>query len=52
MFFESNNYYHVESNGQDGLLIIDKERQSGVGEIKAMMDFVMRLEAVIGNTPQ
>lgn len=47
LYFESNNYYHIESNGQGGLLIMDKERQSGVGEIKAMVDFAIRLEAVI-----
>jgi carbonic anhydrase len=49
LFLESNNYYHIESNGKGGLLIMDKERQSGVGEIKSMVDFAIRLEAVINH---
>jgi hypothetical protein len=47
LFFESNNYYHIESDGKGGILIMDKERHSGVGEIKAMVDYAIRLEAVI-----
>ncbi|UBM60376.1 hypothetical protein LAG90_06920 [Marinilongibacter aquaticus] len=47
LFFESNNYYHIESNGKGGILIMDKERHSGVGEIKAMVDFGIRLEELI-----
>ncbi len=47
LFFESNNYYHIESNGKGGILIMDKERHSGVGEIKAMVDFGIRLEKLI-----
>ncbi|MGR3812203.1 SulP family inorganic anion transporter [Jiulongibacter sp. NS-SX5] len=47
LFFESNNYYHLESNGKGGLLIMDKERHSGVGEIKGMVDFGIRLAALI-----
>lgn len=50
LFFESNNYYHVESDGKGGLLIMDKERHSGVGEIKAIVDYAIRLEAVINRT--
>jgi len=50
LFFESNSYYHIESNGEGGLLIMDKERQSGVGEIKAMVDFGIRLEAIINRS--
>jgi carbonic anhydrase len=50
LFFESNNYYHIESNGEGGLLIMDKERHSGVGEIKAVVDFGIRLEAIINRS--
>jgi len=45
-FFESNPYYHVESNG-DSLLIFHKERVAGVKEIKALYDFGVRLWKVI-----
>lgn len=51
LFFESNNYYHIESNGKGGLLIMDKERQSGVGEVKGMVDFGIRLEEIISKQP-
>lgn len=50
LFFESNSYYHIESDGKGGLLIMDKERQSGVGEVKAMVDFGIRLEAIINKS--
>jgi carbonic anhydrase len=50
LFFESNSYYHIESNGEGGILIMDKERHSGVGEIKAMVDFGIRLEAIINKS--
>lgn len=43
-FFESNPYYHVESNGS-GLLIFAKERVASVKEIKQLLDFGVRLEA-------
>ncbi|MCB9251743.1 MAG: SulP family inorganic anion transporter [Flavobacteriales bacterium] len=47
LFLESNNYYHIESNGKGGILIMDKERHSGVGEIKAMVNFALRFHEVI-----
>jgi carbonic anhydrase len=47
LFFESNNYYHIESNGMGGLLIMEKERQSDVGEVKAMIDFAIRFHEAI-----
>jgi carbonic anhydrase len=47
LFFESNSYYHIESDGIGGILIRDKERINGVGEIKAMVDYAIRLEATI-----
>jgi carbonic anhydrase len=50
LFFESNSYYHIESNGKGGILIMDKERHSGVGEVKAMVDFGIRLEAIINKS--
>lgn len=46
LFLESNNYYHIESNG-DGLLIFKKERLASVKEVKAMIDFGLRLEKLI-----
>ncbi|MGK0138995.1 MAG: carbonic anhydrase, partial [Algoriphagus sp.] len=50
LFFESNSYFHIESNGEGGLLIMDKERHSGVGEVKGMVDFAIRLEAIINKS--
>ncbi len=46
LFFESNPYYHIESN-ERGLLIIGNERLGGVKEIKAMSDFGIRLTQII-----
>jgi MFS superfamily sulfate permease-like transporter len=48
-FFESNPYFHVESNG-DALLIFGKERLASVKEIKALFDFGKRLKDVIAKT--
>ncbi|WP_298550438.1 SulP family inorganic anion transporter [uncultured Algibacter sp.] len=45
-FFESNPYYHVESNG-NALLIFGKERLASIKEIKALYDFGKRLKEVI-----
>ncbi|MFD1161365.1 MULTISPECIES: SulP family inorganic anion transporter [Hwangdonia] len=45
-FFESNPYYHVESNGSS-LLIFGKERLASIKEIKALFDFGKRLKDVI-----
>lgn len=45
-FFESNPYYHVESNGRD-LLIFGRERLASIKEIKALYDFGKRLQQVI-----
>ena len=45
-FFESNPYYHVESNG-NALLIFGKERLASIKEIKALYDFGKRLRQVI-----
>lgn len=47
-FFESNPYYHVESNGH-GLLIFGKERLASVKEVKALFDFGKRLKEVISS---
>ena len=46
LFFESNKYYHIESN-KNGLLIIDNERLAGVKEIKEKADFGIRLQKTI-----
>lgn len=43
LFFESNKYYHIESN-EKGLLILGNERLAGVKEIKALADFGLRLK--------
>jgi len=45
-FFESNAYYHIESS-RDGLLIFSKERIASIKEIKALLDFGVRLNAII-----
>ncbi|MDN3664979.1 SulP family inorganic anion transporter [Algibacter miyuki] len=45
-FFESNPYYHVESNGS-ALLVFGRQRLAGMKEIKALFDFGKRLKAVI-----
>ncbi len=45
-FFESNPYYHVESNGAS-LLIFSKERIASVKEIKGLYDFGKRLREVV-----
>lgn len=47
-FFESNPYYHIESNGK-GLLIFSKERLASVKEIKALIDFSKRLNQLINS---
>jgi len=45
-FFESNPYYHIESNGT-ALLVFSKERLASTKEIKALFDFGKRLRIVI-----
>lgn len=45
-FFESNPYYHVESNGK-ALLIFGKERLANIKEIKVLFDFGKRLKNVL-----
>ncbi|TWO31532.1 SulP family inorganic anion transporter [Seonamhaeicola sediminis] len=45
-FFESNPYYHVESN-RSALLIFGKERLASIKEIKGLFDFGKRLRDVI-----
>jgi len=46
LFFESNPYYHIESNGKT-LLLMRKERVASVKEIKALLDYGIRLEKII-----
>ncbi|SDR73501.1 Sulfate permease, MFS superfamily [Formosa sp. Hel1_31_208] len=48
-FFESNPYYHIESNG-NSLLIFSRQRLASTKEIKALLDFGKRLKSVISNT--
>jgi len=45
-FFESNPYYHVESNGHN-LLVFGRERLASIKEIKALYDFGKRLKQVV-----
>ena len=45
-FFESNPYYHIESNG-NALLVFGKERMASIKELKALFDFGKRLKQVI-----
>ncbi len=46
LFFESNPYYHIESNGAT-LLLMKKERQASAKEIKEMLDYGLRLYKII-----
>ncbi len=46
LFFESNPYYHIESN-EKALLIVGKERLASVKETKSLVDFGMRLQKII-----
>ncbi len=46
LFFESNPYYHIESNGHS-ILVMGKERLASIKEIKALLDFGTRLEKVV-----
>ncbi|MGK0386304.1 MAG: carbonic anhydrase [Patiriisocius sp.] len=46
LFFESNPYYHIESNGE-AILIYSKERIAGIKEIKNLHDFGKRLQEVL-----
>ena len=45
-FFESNPYYHVKSDGKS-LLLFGRERLAGIKEIKALLDFGIRLKTVV-----
>ncbi|MEL0455346.1 SulP family inorganic anion transporter [Flavobacteriaceae bacterium SZ-1-7] len=45
-FFESNPYYHIESNGE-ALLIFGRERLASIKEIKSLFDYGKRLRQVI-----
>lgn len=45
-FFESNPYYHIESNG-NSILLYSKERLASNKEVKAMLNFGKRLQVVI-----
>jgi MFS superfamily sulfate permease-like transporter len=46
LFFESNPYYHIESNGTD-LIVKNKDRLATVSEIKALISFGTRLKTII-----
>ena len=45
-FFESNQYYHVQSNGNN-ILVYNKERLASIKEVKTMLNFGKRLREVI-----
>lgn len=47
-FFESNPYYHIESNG-NSLLVYSKERLASIKEIKSLLHFGKHLKSVITN---
>jgi MFS superfamily sulfate permease-like transporter len=47
-FFESNPYFHIESNGKS-LLIFGKERSASIHEITRLIDFSSRLFQVVEN---
>ncbi|WP_378186086.1 SulP family inorganic anion transporter [Aquimarina sp. W85] len=46
LFFESNPYYHIESNGSS-LLVLKTERLASVKEVKALLDFGIRLQKIV-----
>ncbi|WP_340203632.1 SulP family inorganic anion transporter [Ascidiimonas sp. W6] len=50
LFFESNPYYHIESNGT-ALLIKGKERLFGIQEIKKLIDFGNRFAQLLKKHP-
>ncbi len=45
-FFESNPYYHIESDGHS-LLVFRSDRTAGIKEIKALIDFGKRLHKIV-----
>ncbi|OIQ27237.1 MAG: sulfate transporter [Bacteroidetes bacterium MedPE-SWsnd-G2] len=45
-FFESNPYYHIDSNGKS-ILIFQKERLASIKELKGLLDFGKRLQSTI-----
>ncbi|MGC1516958.1 MAG: SulP family inorganic anion transporter, partial [Maribacter sp.] len=48
LFLESNPYYHIESNA-NAIMVLKKERLSGVLEIKAMLYFGKQLHRLLHN---
>lgn len=48
LFFESNPYYHLESNGSS-LLLFNKERVASVKEVKELIDYGTRLQRIISD---
>ena len=46
-FFESNPYYHIESNGTS-ILVFSRTRLASIKELKALLDFGKRLSNVVG----
>ena len=46
LFFESNPYYHIESTGTT-IVLMQKERLASIKEIKALLDYGIRLTKVI-----
>ncbi len=49
IFFESNPYYHVESDG-NSLLVFRPDRIAGIKEVKALIDFGKRLHQILQKT--
>ena len=48
-FFESNPYFHVESN-KKGVLVYNKERVASIKEVKGLIDFGVRLSQAINKS--
>jgi len=48
-FFESNPYYHIESDGKS-LLVFRPNRTAGIKEVKNLIDFGKRLFEVVEKT--
>ncbi|WP_317896871.1 SulP family inorganic anion transporter [Aurantibacillus circumpalustris] len=50
LFLECNKPYHIESDGNGGIIVMNKEHTATIAEVKAMTDFCIRLYQLILNT--
>jgi carbonic anhydrase len=50
LFMECNKPYHIESDGNGGIIVMNREYTATIGEVKAMTDFCIRLYQLISHT--